>query len=187
MQPEDITVEEWRPVTAPWGDLYEVSSYGRVRSLDRVDPNSRGHIRRYRGRVLKQPTVGGYHRVTLCRSGMSRIEYVHALVCGAFHGPRPGTTREVVCAHWDGDTHNNHPENLRWTTFSENNGADRRRHGTMPRGVEHHMTTLNEAQVIEIFNAKGMHKEIAARYGVQRGCVGKIKRRDTWRHVTRDL
>ena len=46
-------IEEWRPIPGYEG-LYEVSSYGKVRSLDRFIIDSLGHRRFYKGKVLKQ-------------------------------------------------------------------------------------------------------------------------------------
>lgn len=71
----DLPGEQWRPVVG-WGDLYEVSNWGRVRSLPRVDVYGRN-----RPGVLLRPYVGS---VTLCRAGQRRCVYVHSLVAKAF-------------------------------------------------------------------------------------------------------
>jgi hypothetical protein len=65
----------------------------------------------------------GYSHVTL--DGRSRP--VHQLVLEAFVGARPTPKHES--RHLDGDSSNNRPGNLEWSTHAENN-RDRVRHGT---------------------------------------------------------
>ena len=97
--------EEWRPIEGYEG-LYEVSSYGRVRSLDRYD--SRNHFRR--GRILKlsYDTVG-YLIVGLHSNGKAKTYLVHRLVAQAFI-PNPDNLPEVN--HIDEDKMNNRVDNL---------------------------------------------------------------------------
>jgi hypothetical protein len=68
----------------------------------------------------------GYLRVSLVVGGKRIHRMAHALVCEAFHGPRPDG-QEV--RHLDGSRDNNAPSNLAWGTKSEN-AKDRIRHGT---------------------------------------------------------
>lgn len=117
-------LEEWRPIAGSPG--YEVSSHGRVRSVDRevqcgVANNSR---RMFRGRILQPSALPkGYLMVGM---GRARRTYVHALVAAAFIGPRP---EGMEIAHNDGNPQNNAVENLRYATPSDNN-RDKRSHGT---------------------------------------------------------
>lgn len=109
--------EEWRPVLGYEG-LYEVSSTGKVRSLDRIGTMSNGVRRRYRGRALA-PGISnkGYQYVILCRDGQEKTATVHRLVALAFlPAPTPGL---IVC-HNNGDPMDNRVENLRWDTYSGN-------------------------------------------------------------------
>lgn len=112
--------EEWRPVVGYEG-LYEVSSIGRVRSVDRVVPDGR----HFRGAMRACPIQHGRRSVKLSRRGPKKF-HVHVLVAEAFHGPRP-----LGCEvrHLDGDSLNNCADNLRWGTKSENT-MDQIRHGT---------------------------------------------------------
>lgn len=98
-------IEEWRTIVGYEG-LYEVSSLGRVRSLDRYD--SRNHFRR--GRILKlsYDTVG-YLIVGLHSNGKAKIYLVHRLVAQAFI-PNPDNLPEVN--HIDEDKTNNRVDNL---------------------------------------------------------------------------
>jgi hypothetical protein len=120
-------IEEWRDVPGYEG-LYQVSDKGRVRSLDRVVPDSRWGLNRKPGKVL-QPnphSVMGYLRVVLYRQGVRRNFDVHQLVALAFIGLRPEGME--VC-HNSGDVNDNRVENVRYDTRS-GNMRDRARHGT---------------------------------------------------------
>lgn len=52
------------------------------------------------------------------------------------------------------------------------------------RGERAGHAKLTEAQALEIYNAKGLFREIAEKYGVNPGTVFKIKMGKSWRHVT---
>ena len=73
--------EIWRPVKGYEG-LYEVSSYGRVRSLDRVD--QRGRFRK--GGLLKLRDSDGYGiQARLYRYGICKSHNVGWLIVKAFN------------------------------------------------------------------------------------------------------
>ncbi len=111
----DATPKEWRPVVGH-EETHEVSSRGRVRSLDRVVKTPRGYWH-YPGKMLKLSTARkpDYPVVTL---GGGKSARVHNLVLEAFCGPRP---EGYVACHNNGDPHDNRVENLRWDTYSSNN------------------------------------------------------------------
>jgi hypothetical protein len=143
------TQEEWRPIG--WAPGYEVSNMGRVRSLDRVvnvranisDIKQRpAHTKRRKGRVLSLG-IGRYASATVG----GKPSLVHRLVAEAFIGPCP--PGHVVC-HGLGGPLDNRLENISYGTHSENNGANRLRDGTLPRGERSGMSKLTEEQVIEI-------------------------------------
>lgn len=97
--------EIWKPVVGYEG-LYEVSSLGRVRSLDRYDRMN--HF--WKGRILKLCTDGaGYLMVGLCSNSKVKTYKVHRLVAQAFI-PNPDNLPEVN--HIDEDKRNNRVDNL---------------------------------------------------------------------------
>jgi hypothetical protein len=113
--------EIWRPIPGH-EDHYEVSSYGNVRSIDRVVHvhTAKGcEDRRYRGRpITPQLPQGHTHwQVQLWRRTVGSVCYVHLLVLEAFVGPRPPG---LVGCHRDDNPNNNHVSNLRWDTRREN-------------------------------------------------------------------
>lgn len=112
----------WAPVAEPpYGDRYEVSSHGDVRSVDILITDSLGRARRQTGRVLKHTICDfGYHRVELRSGGREtrRSFAVHRLVAKAFLGDPPSDDHEVL--HLDHDVDHNHLGNLKWGTHGEN-------------------------------------------------------------------
>lgn len=120
--------EEWRPVVGYEG-LYEVSSFGRARSLPRVRPYKGGTPRRLKGKVLKT-RIGatGYPVFSIYGGHKVREVKVHRLVAEAFI-PNPDNLPFVL--HWDDNPENNHVSNLRWGTPSENS-HDTVRNGNHP-------------------------------------------------------
>ena len=123
--------EEWRAIPGYEG-LYEASSMGRVRSLDKVVPHLRYGAYTIRGKTLKLSTLNkyGHLRVGIYSEGRQRVRLVHHLVLETFVGPRP---EGACCRHLDGDPGNNRPENLKWGTMQENSD-DRVRHGNSGLG-----------------------------------------------------
>ena len=124
---EPMNKEQWKPVQVKgFEGLYEVSSYGRVRSLARTIKAS-DRIVNYKTRVLKQNIdSGGYAQVTLCNHTKRKTIGVHVLVAEAFIGKRP---KGLDICHNDGKATHNHPHNLRWASRSEN-CKDKTIHGT---------------------------------------------------------
>ena len=73
---------------------------------------------------------------------------LHRLVLTAFVGPCP---EGMEACHNDGTRNNNHVDNLRWDTRTNNN-LDKRKHGTavgMP-GETHPMSKLSNQDVVRI-------------------------------------
>jgi hypothetical protein len=132
---ESMSVEEWRSVVGFEGS-YEVSSIGRVRSLDRgvtyqkIDQYSGRTItvtKHLKGRMLRPGVMKSGHLIVIL--GRKNNALVHHLVLKAFVGPQPP---QMECCHGDGSPANNEVENLRWDTRLAN-VHDMIRHGTMYR------------------------------------------------------
>lgn len=112
----DPVGEQWRSVVG-WEGFYEVSSHGRVRSVERTIPHRYSGKLTIRSRVLKQHAhPSGHLMVMLARSGSYPTRKVHQLVLEAFVGPGNG----LDGCHNDGVEDNNDVHNLRWDTRAEN-------------------------------------------------------------------
>lgn len=178
--------ELWRQIPGYEG-LYEASSMGRIRSLDRlVDQPCRwgGTMRRtYYGRVLAPCTMSdrfGYKTigVHLSKSGKGKSFSVHRLIALAFLGDRH-VGHQI--AHRDGDATNNHLANLRYASASEN-CLDKRAHGTSCAGEAHWNARLTAADVREIRLAPSA-KSLAARFGVAPSTIYRIRAGRKWVHL----
>ena len=133
MDTSQPTIEQWRDIPGHPG--HQVSDRRRIRSVDRTITTTNGQARHYKGKVLCTPlNWDGYPRVDLHNKGERRKRLVHVLVAEAFIGPRPEGAQ--VC-HGDGDPTNNHVDNLRYDTPSENT-LDSVQHGTHPQAVKTH-------------------------------------------------
>ena len=108
--------ERWMPINGFEG-LYEVSNYGRVKSLNRIIMN-KGGLYRKRELILKQRSHKGRHlMVVLCKEGRTYPKLVHRLVAEAFI---QNPYNKPVVDHIDTNPQNNHVDNLRWVTIQEN-------------------------------------------------------------------
>lgn len=118
--------EQWGPTPS---EFYRVSDLGNVWS-ERAQ------------RLLKPQTLAsGYQLVFLGKQDGKRLQfYVHRLVLEAFVGPCPDG---LVACHWDDDKSNNHLDNLRWATPTENN-LDCVRNGGHPLANRTHCSQGHE-------------------------------------------
>lgn len=104
-----MTDEEWKEVPGYKG-LYQASTLGRVRSMDRVVPGSRGGTQRRKGRILASPADGtGHLALGLCLRGHRSYRRVSIIVYETFIGPLKGRDRVI---HKNGDKTDCRVENL---------------------------------------------------------------------------
>ena len=146
-------MEIWKDVKGYEG-AYQVSSFGRVRSLDRKVPSKYGRFRKVKGMILKLRTdKDGYYKVNLKKNQKGKSSRVHRLVAEAFIN-NPENKPQVN--HINGVKSNNNILNLEWATLSEN-----RRHayqtglqnGEARRGVKNNFHKLTPEQVLAIRKA----------------------------------
>lgn len=169
--------EVWRPVPGYEG-YYEVSSLGKIRSLDRIvtlSPNRWGGTSKKRivGTEIKSfRKNSGYWGVMLRRDGAFRNRLVHAIVCEAFHGPRPDG---MDAAHEDGDRDNCAASNVSWKTPAQN-AADRTRHGTQVWGANHPNTRISAENVELIKQSAATEEALGERFGISPSHAGNIRR-----------
>lgn len=172
--------EIWKTVPG-YGDYYEVSSLGRIRSLARTvfKKHSSGKLMRqeYPSKILNpSKNVDGHLTVHIGLEGQKYNAFVHHLVLLAFVGPRP---YGLECCHNNGIADDNRPENLRWDTHANNN-KDRKTHGTYPTGEKHPMSKLVKETVDAIRADTCSGPDAARKYGVGVSQISRIRRGESW-------
>lgn len=121
MSDENKIVEIWKDIPGYEGK-YQVSNFGRVKSLARTMPHKLHGKWFVRERILKQFPVGNsgnqYLGVFLHKGcGEQHIFRVHRLVADAFIAKVPG---KPEVNHKDCDKTNNYADNLEWVSGKEN-------------------------------------------------------------------
>lgn len=179
-------MEVWKDIEGYKG-YYQVSSEGRVRSLDRVIEHPiKGDTLR-KGKVLKQHNNSkyGHKQVRLCKTGNGKSHKVHSLVLNAFFGPCP---EGFVCRHLDGDPANNVIENLCWGTYEENM-LDMVRHGNAgkSKGETNGNSKWKEEDALfihnELLNGK-TEADIYKNTKYPKHFVNDVARGRTWSYIT---
>jgi len=135
-----IEGEVWKPIKEYFGE-YEVSNFGRVKSVERICYYNNGEPFLLRERVRELADAGnGYFKIMLYRLGKGRPFWVHRLVADAFIENPLG---KPFVNHKNGNGKDNKVENLEWCTAKENTAHAIRELGFRPdsgkiyRGAEH--------------------------------------------------
>lgn len=168
-------------------DGYEVNIFGEVRSVDRVCIYSDGRKFIHKGKTLNQYYGrGGYYNIKVSVGGKHKTINVHRLVAETFI-ENPHNKPQVN--HIDGDKTNNNVNNLEWATQSENTQhAYDNNLITVNRGSDAYNSILTDSEVIEIrmrYEIENItHKQLSCEYGVTKGTIGDICRRQRWKHLS---
>ena len=109
------TMEIWKDIKGYEG-LYQVSSNGVVKGVDRTLALNSVKTKQWKGKVLKTIVDGlGYCRVSLCKNGKVKAHKIHRLVAETF------LNGEGHINHKDGNKLNNNLQNLEFCTNKQNN------------------------------------------------------------------
>ena len=111
--------EIWKDIVGYEG-LYQISNYGRIKSLERTIQHKTcyGGLYHVKGRILK-PKIekDGYFRISLIKDGMKKYYRLNRLVAQAFI---PNPNELPIVNHKDEDKLNNNVNNLEWCTQKYN-------------------------------------------------------------------
>jgi hypothetical protein len=111
-----LITEEWCAINE-WSGLYEISTFGRVKSLPRLRRNRNGFTKAEARIKSQKKDKEGYLLVELCKDSKSYTHKVHRLVAIAYL-PNPENKRTVN--HKKGHLFDNRVFELEWATHSEN-------------------------------------------------------------------
>lgn len=188
-----ITKEEWRDIEDYKG-LYQVSSEGRVRGLDRYVHNCRAGYKKWfaKGKVLKlSKDKDGYNIIALSKGdkkeGRKKTKKVHRLVAITFIENKRNLP---VTNHINSVRNDNRVSNLEWTTYSDNQRHAYRQGHKNTSGENQPRSILKNKDVCEIVHMVALgvlQKDIAKKYGVHFGIISSIVTGKAWTSVTPDV
>lgn len=113
---ENNKIEIWKDIEDYEG-IYQISTFGRVKSLARMIKN--GAKEYYRKEIIMTLSYNydGYYIITLHKNNIPRTYKIHRLVAIYFI---PNCKNKPVVNHLDGNKTNNHIDNLEWSTYKKN-------------------------------------------------------------------
>jgi hypothetical protein len=179
------TQEEWRAVEG--FDGYEVSNFGQVRSWRTRHwmGHGRGSVcahRRTPKLIKPSPMSTGRMAVSLSQGARRHTKRVYELVAKAFI-PNPENLPQVN--HVDGDHQNDAVSNLEWVTREQN--YEHARVNKLYACGERANSKLTTEQVYMIRQLSELkiarRTDIAAYYGINKGLVTRIRKRESWAHL----
>lgn len=173
----DFNAELWKDVVGYEG-LFQVSNYGRIKRVGRLDGKMR-----FSGEIRKpQKHKDGYLQVDLQRSSHRLI---HRLVAESFLGVHD----DLEVNHKDGDRTNNHLSNLEFVTSEQNRIHSYTVLGALnkkARGEQQHLSKLTDDKVRQIRKMKQegyTNEQLAKIFNVRHTTISAAYRGATWKHV----
>jgi len=179
-----MSKEVWLPVKGYEG-IYEISSKGRLKSLDRLVDNYGGKTL-FKGGIRKQSLDSyGYVRYNMSKNSKTKGCFGHRLVAEHFID-NPEMKPQVN--HINGIKTDNRVENLEWSTPFENiKHSIEMGLQNVNKGEDVHFSVLTENQVREIREKykprKYTFKQLGLEYGVCYQTIQCIVRRKSWKHI----
>lgn len=163
--------EIWKPIKN-YENVYEISNFGNVRSLDRQKTLINGTIKVIKGKILKKQRSRGkeYYSVGLYdNNGKQHVYQIHRLVAQAFV---PNPNNFTIVNHLDENKQNNHVDNLEWTTIENNNQYSYNKHPERKNVIEILQYTL-EGDFVKKWNSI---KEAAEYLNTKQGNISECLR-----------
>lgn len=139
-----------------------------------------GNLRELKGCA----NTSGYLKVTPSVNNRKHSEQIHVLILETFFGERPFG---AISCHGEGGKLDNSIRNLSWGNHLKNNGADRKRDGTVIRGNNISTSKLKKEQVLDILSRceSGIfsYAEIARKFRVSGTTITSIYKKRIWNWI----
>lgn len=172
--------EVWKDITGFKG-IYQVSSKGNFKSLDRIKIKKNGAKTHIKGRTLKTTIKHGYEYCPLFDvNGKVLMLRAHRLIATEFI---PNEEGKPYVNHKDYDRLNNDIKNLEWCTASENI-----KHGLI-RNPHNNAAKLSKGKVLLIKEMREYSKTaftyrwLGKCFGVTSPAISDIFNNKTWKNV----
>lgn len=166
-------MEVWKTIPNT-NEIYQASSYGQIRSIDRFVKHNYGGSKKVSGRILKQGKQrNGYLAVPICILGTEKRRNVHRLIASAFLGE---STLQVN--HKDGNKTNNRIDNLEYCSSSDNIKHSFKIGLSNINGERHPSAKFTNAQILDIrrmISSGERVTDIAIKYKVAISTISNIK------------
>lgn len=179
--------EVWRSLKGivKFGEYYEVSNLGNIRSIDREIIMRNGVKRFYKSHLLKHKKNNRDYSIVIFNKNDEQITYlVHRLVALAFI-PNPDNLPEVN--HKDGNKDNNCVDNLEWVSSKENANHARKNGLINQHGQNSVNSKLSDEEAIKIrdlwFTGNYTQRELAEMFNVAQTTISRIVRRRVYKHL----
>lgn len=164
--------EEWRPMPNGYESYYEISSFGRVKSL-----------RNGKTRIIHSfKTQKGYIRVGLYKCGSEKKYFVHCLVAKSFV-PNPSNLDTVNHGNFIKDC--NFYKNLEWMNGMDN-AKDAWVKGKVPYqvGFDASNVSFTKDEVMDIYFSELSIKELCLKYNRPYMTIYSIKSGGIFKEIT---
>lgn len=146
--------------------LYEISTRGRVRSLEKKVPVPNGGSRNHSQIILAPENVEGYLRVTLQKDGIRDKRLIHVIAAETFIDNPQGFPQ---VNHIDGNKANCEVWNLEWCTEEYNH------HHAIENGLRTGFTAEAIAGIKAMIDQGMTPTQIAKKLGTRRQTISGIK------------
>ena len=129
-----MPIEIWKEIKN-YENLYEVSNYGKIKSINRIIKRGKNGNIPIKERILKSSiNVSGYKTVALSKNNKKKIIPIHRLVAQTFIS----NPKNLPCVnHKDENKLNNCVDNLEWCTVKYNNNYGSKRNKISKKVIQY--------------------------------------------------